>query len=536
MVGLLEQLRVVWHFHFVTGNDQTLLWYAARDWGQLRPRAPHFYGQRYGNTLEAIPVEILRRAGVAPNIGLPLTLCLLALGTWLMLAWVAWRLGHPTVAVAAAAAPIVLSTYSSVWIALYGGIGRVLGVGGLTLLLVWPKRLLAASAGLTLWGFAVAFDLRSALFVVPMLVYLLLVPERRGRLVRAAGIAAVPLAGWLLFVQFFYRTHPDYVIYPQAGLQPAVSTLGRSLSHPDLYWQMFTPELMRWWLIPVVVTLVLLGLLLATRQLRFILPALVMSAIYLVALAARANLDPSYTFLPAARLVHFAPIAIWVLALLVAESHTLSRVSIRAFRPIRLWAAIVVVAMLTAVVRVQTLNGRFAAIERQAGYENRAYGFAYVLNSIGAINSDCRAVGSLARRESASLAVYLADDVAAYACGAIHYGRIVTLFPFFERRTWLLRSENRRQRDRMLLQGVSADFCTQVAAITTRCTIRRLPRRAQALGVQLIAAVRFPPQTSIHFLDSAHIVVRPFGPHCAPTARTFPQPNRPEQCHRQPTP
>jgi hypothetical protein len=529
-IGLVEQLRLVWHFQTITGNDQTLLWYAGRDWGRLHPQAPHFYGQRYGgNTLETIPVEILRRVGVPMNTGLPLTLCLLGLGAWLVLAWVALRRDHPVLAVAAAAAPIVLSTYSAAFIALYGGVGRVLGVGGLALLLVWHKRLLTTTVGYVLCGFAIAFDVRSALFVAPTLVYLFLVSDDRRRLVLAAGIAAIPLAGWLLFTEAFYRTHPDYVIYGAAELNPRFGTLQTSLTHPSRFWQMFTPELLRWWAIPVGAVLVLVAALLVTRESRFVLPALLMCALLVGVLASPASSNPGSTFEPTARLLLFAPIAVWFLALFVAESALATRL-FQPLRPSYLSAAVIALALLTATVRLATFNARFLAIE----HRGKAVAFSnYPLYSTATIKAECRTLRSVATRERTHLVVYTADDVVTYACAALDYGRTVTLFPFFERRTWLLRHENQVQRDRMIVWGAARDFCAQVAPISTRCVITGVQPPSPAVGPRFIAAVQFPRQTTIQFLDRARVFVRPFGRHCDPTVVDWWRSTRPTQCHRQ---
>jgi hypothetical protein len=92
---------------FDVSEDQALLWAAADAWGDLQPRQPHFWGQRYGVTLEAIPAELLRLIGVGYPTGLPLGVLAMNLAAWAVLAAAAWRRARPVWAIAALAVPLV---------------------------------------------------------------------------------------------------------------------------------------------------------------------------------------------------------------------------------------------------------------------------------------------------------------------------------------------------------------------------------------------------------------------------------------------
>src|SRR5436190_1260336 len=63
-LAIFDQLRQIRSVtRKITTGDETTMWYAAREWGALRPHQLNYYGQKYGSSLEGAPLEILRRVG-----------------------------------------------------------------------------------------------------------------------------------------------------------------------------------------------------------------------------------------------------------------------------------------------------------------------------------------------------------------------------------------------------------------------------------------------------------------------------------------
>jgi hypothetical protein len=97
----------------------------------------------------------------------------------------------------------------------------------------------------------------------------------------------------------------------------------------------------------------------------------------------------------------------------------------------------------------------------------------------------CDAVAAIARQAGTDLVVFRSDVRLPYACEALHYGTLHTLYPRFERRTWRLHDEDRRRRTRVLVSDADAAWCQQIAAKVTSCSEAGLP------GLVL---VQFPSQ------------------------------------------
>jgi hypothetical protein len=211
-------------------------------------------------------------------------------------------------------------------------------------------------------------------------------------------------------------------------------------------------------------------------------------------------------FLPQGRLLLMLPYLLWFLALLVAESGALRRIRV----PTR--AAL---AVLTAVA-VMSLGASFVSGSvADVRDESVAYGRhgLYSFGPVANIRSTCAAVRRSATQTGASIAVFVKnpaqpneDRALAYGCGALAYGRMDTLEPDYERRTWRLYDELHRTRTAAVLWGVKRDYCGYARWRVERC---------EELQPGVVA-LTFQRQSVLVLLSSLEIPVRPFGPDCRP--------------------
>ena len=125
-------------------------------------------------------------------------------------------------------------------------------------------------------------------------------------------------------------------------------------------------------------------------------------------------------------------------------------------------------------------------------------------------------MSQLTRDNHIDLAVFTVDRASAYGCGAASYGKLRTLFPSYERRTWLLHDEAHRERTQLLVAGVLGDWCDANRRFTTTCTLVPLSTPAEGDA----AIVTFPSQSAITFLRHAGVDIRPFGAGCHPQKPT----------------
>ncbi len=452
-LAVVDQVAVALRFgrHYVT-EDQTLLWYAAQEWGHGHVREPSYYGQAYGTTFEAIPLVGLRWFGVEPATGLSVTLAVLGVLPWLALGWVALRRGRPLLALLAVATPMVLSTYYSQYVSFFGtGAGRFLAGVALAVTLAWPGGRVGIAFAWALGSFATALDNSAAIIVGPTLAYGFLRSPTAGRAVAAlAGL--VPTACWVIAQRAFYSANPDYDLHHVPPTSFSLEILGNSLPHPDRYWLMFAPELARTWVLPLALAVALLVLLLATRRALFAIPALLALALMLVGLSSMKALDGPSPVLPYARIFLPLPMVIWFFAFLVAESGFGARW--RRALPAAV-ATVALLAVSTVAYRAVTLDARNESLLAAAA----SAPFKFPVVPVETLERRCKRMRGLARSTGIALVAFTLDPAAAYGCGAAAYGSIRTLYPHYERRTWLLHDEASRLRDRLLVWGVSDRFC-----------------------------------------------------------------------------
>ena len=507
-VAIVDQLAVALRFaRHVAIEDQTILWYAARDWGTGNVHAPNYTGQTYGSTFEAVPTEALRWFGMSPSTALPIVLTLLGLTPWILLGWILLRRERPIAALSAVAVPTVLSTYYSQYTSFYGaGAGRFLASLALVLVIGFPERRMMFVLACALGSFGSAIDASALILVAPVLAYGFLCSPRVERM--AAALAGfMPTLLWLFYVNQFYGTHPDYDLHPPPTVLQ-LNVLRDAIGHPSRYWQMFAPELWRSWAIPFGLAVALVVVLVATRRRRFVVPALTVTVLGLVMLSSdRAAQGPS-PLLPNARIFMIVPLTLWFLAYLVAKSEII-RPWRQTYRALVLLVALLGVA--TVVVRQQTLTERNRALVVAAAHAR----FVFPVVPVDELDARCQRLSNLARRTRIDLAVFTVDRASAYGCGAALYGEVRTLFPAYERRTWLLHDEARRRRHQLLVVGVGADWCTSVSPIVSSCKL--VPLVAPADGSAAI--VSFPQQSAISLLRRLGFPVRRFGPGCHPRER-----------------
>jgi hypothetical protein len=499
LVVLVDQARIVWSAgrSFVT-SDATTIWVAARDWAHLSVHQPNFYGQGYGSTFEAIPIAVLHGLGLDFWTANPLTLATMSLAGWALLAFVAVRRAHPLLAVAAIVAPALFSAYYAVFVstAPVSPAPRLLALVGAAMLLVQPRRPAVEVLAWTFLGFAAVLDAGTAVLSVPVAAWFLLIEKDvRTHLPRIAVGAIVPVA-WLAFCAVFYAWHPDELFHPGVSTRPRLSILRRTSGNPSPLFSLYRPELVRSWIVPVVIAVVLVALCIATRQRAYVVPALLMGAIVLWGMATPRAVDNLEFALPPGRVLLTLPYACWVLALFAAEGGIVPRRV-----AIVLITAVVCVAAASVALRAVFFDSRVLATRDAMVRASYQY---TVVDRPRVLAQQCRARANEARAEGVRVVVYVADNAAPFGCSALGYEGVDGLLPSTEKRTWLLYRERNTISSAAVIASAPPNLCRDAARAGTDCVL--LPGGD--------ADLRFPPKSLLAELKEIGVLVRPFGPDC----------------------
>jgi len=466
-----------------TDEDQTIYWFAAEEFSRLRIREPFFYGQRYNTLLEAVPAAVLRLAGVPPWASVPGTALAFGLAPWAIFAALAWRRGARLLAVALLAAPLLLPMRYSMLLCLASyNAGVLLAALGIAAALSVTKPGPRWFASGLLLGLAAVQNPNSIVLAAPAAIYFAIegrsdLALRRWASLGLALAAAAQAAGLL-----FYKLHPAYDLHVPWPLELSLGSFRLALGHLDRFFGTYVPA---WLPRP---ELVFLGLaaavILAVRARRASMVAAAACAAVglLLSLAVTKLQDGTDSIFYSYARMYLALPALFAFLAVILSRPGRARSSLRAAGA----AAIVVLAAASTAVRA-------ASFESAAMAEAQRPALWVQAQPTQHLRETCSALEELAERHAAPLVIHLADRPAAYGCGALLYGRVETLFPRYERRTWLLLQEQRARRGRVLFSEVTAGFCPGAAGLVKSC---RIVSRAPDVALVELS----PPATPLRFV------------------------------------
>jgi hypothetical protein len=492
-----------------TNEDHTLIWLMASDWSRLRPHEPTFYGQPYGVNFEAIPMALLHGLGISYGMAFPLALIGMATVAWGLLGWAAWRRGAFPLVVVALAAPILLNIEHWIIVGVIGtGVGRLLAAVAVVFVLEEKHTPWQVFAVIATGVLAIQLDTAAATLALPALVWSCLGFPRQLRLGLAAALGVVPTLAWRAFVSWFDRAYPDHALHPPVTFDPTWSVLGQNLAHPDRLFAQHGLELLPYGalvLVPFVLCwLTTLGLR-AYRELAATSCAL---ALVLGLASLPKSLDSMKSiWFPSARMSLTTPMALWFVGLLTYFALR-SRVAhvVPMLERVGL-AAVLALSVGSVGKRAFAWKDRIGGIEQAGLKEGRL-----PLRRVTDIERICREAEATAREAQTRIVVFPNDRSAAYGCPAL-YRSLLTAFPGYERRFWVLRRLADQPVDRMLIWGFPRDTCGRKRV---RRAFQSCALMADGQAIRLDFKEKKPPLEAMLALG---IRPRPFGADCKPHRR-----------------
>ncbi len=447
-----------------TDEDQALLWYAARDLLGGHLREPYFFGQPYGSWLEAL------LAAPAVGLGVPLRIAVAAAGSiagtfpWFGFAAAAWWVRRsPLLTVTILGVALAMALEGSIISTLPRGLlpGVVLGCAAVLIVLVWARSPVAVAAfGALLLGSA-SLNVGAALVTGPVAVHLVLSSVSSWRRLAPALAGGLAVGASLhVLAQSFYRSHPAYDLHGTPAFSFSAGRLVENLAHLDRYLPAYAPEVVRGAGVAVVVVTILggIGWVAITRRTVAAAAACLTAVLLGVAVlgTAKANDGTASLFFPYSRVYLGLPWMLCSLALLPREGRAPRSAVPRAGLAPALIALCLALAALAS------------AADREVGLEDRVDGLLAAADGVPPVvpvatellAERCDLRRRLASDHDVEVILDRYDRTATYGCGALLDGAVDTLFPEYERRTWILLDAQRRRIRRLLITGL--DRCPPV--------------------------------------------------------------------------
>lgn len=491
-------------------EDHALLWLMAYDWAHLRVREPTFYGQPYGVTFEAVPTALLHAIGVPYEFALPSALMLMALGAWWCLAFAAWRRGLLVAALLAAAAPLLLTIDHWVVVSVIGtSAGRLLAAVCAAICLAAEPSPRNLSIAVAVGSLAVLFDTAAAPLAIPALVWALLPWTLQRRYWLPVILGLIAPAAWYAFNLWFETSYPEHALHLSWGYTPELGPLRDNWAHPDRLFGTHALEMYQHGSTYLILMVCLLVTAVAARAWRALAAVGCLIALYAILASMPKSLDGRATlWFPSARMTLVAPMAFWFAGCVTMQSVAVRARAALSSERILAWAAggatVVVLATAgTALSRASAWVPRIDSI-LQTGLSDGSL----KLRTVNEIESLCRDIATIARLGGSKIVVFPTDRAANYACGAL-YPELLTVFPGYERRAWVLRRLSSQPADRMLVWGLESNDCKKKR-------FQPMLKSCVVVGDGRAMQMEFEPRPPLDVLHDIGLRPRPFGPGCHP--------------------
>lgn len=433
-----------------TDEDQTIFWVAAKEIWHGHFREPCFYGQAYNTLWEAVVAALPVGLGANPAWVVPIVALSAALAPYVLLGALAAR-RSPWWGLVVAAGPLLLPVHF--WIlnclASYNG-GVLCAAVGIFVLDRLETRL-GRCVGFGLLALALWVNPNSLLLVLPAAA----IAIRRGGWRSGWGVPGVAIAlGIVAASRAFYSSHPAYRLHVTGHDGASLGLLVDGLQHVDQFWTPNSPEGPFGALGPVLIVAVAAATL--WRRSRIDAMALVSGIVLAVVALASEKVHDGIdgVFLDRARMFLALP------ALAAFSAAWAARTGVwgdpRAFGSV-------------ALLSIATL-GKLSALPTEIARSALRSGPVFPMR-VSELDDRCADIGRLAQDAAAGSVLFQPNEQRTlnYGCAAELDGRLTTLHPPYERRTWLFLDKVHAATGRMLVIGADASFCHKVEGLCATC-------------------------------------------------------------------
>ena len=481
LIGLFtaEQIRILVDFATkYTNEDQTLLWYSAKEFIHGRLHEPNFFGQTYNTIFESVPGALIHTIFVVPfNWSVPISTMILVSILWLLLAFLAFRHGKYNLSLFALALPVIMRIQYIYLLDAPRGVmsGDLLAtIAVVCALSVHKNNYLKIVFCIAFGGLAILWDYATSLIVIPVLIYI--VYENQADLLKnlskslsyIAVSVLLPL-GWLITDKLWYAKHPYEITATDVSSKPHWSIFAHSIAHISAYFVYLSPAIAPKAFVAIIILVILsLGTItISILRKSYGLLLSILSLVLLVGLAlsiGRATNSLPDLYLSLARLLLTLPIAVWFVLFLVnidGYNHVATR-KLSKLKPRIAKTGLTILILIITIACFLTTEIKFKPIISNA----LSFDSQYFLVNTSSLNQSCNVLNQVYLSSNAQLFATNNRNLA-YGCAA-EFDNMNTLEPIYDRRGWIIKDSYQISASRMLVTGSS---CSLSLPKYTNCTL-----------------------------------------------------------------
>lgn len=474
-----------------TDEDQTMFWVAAKEIWHGHFREPCFYGQAYNTLWEAVLAAVPIGLGANPAWVVPIVALSAGLAPYVLLGAIASRRSRWW-GLVVMAVPLLLPAHFWLLNCLASYNGGVLCAAVALFVLDTLETPLGRCTGFGLLALALWVNPNSLILVLPAAA----IAVRRAGRGSLWGLPGVGVAiGIVLASRAFYSSHPAYRLHVTGQDGGSFSLLADGLQHLDQFWSPNAPESPFGALGPFLVVAIAA----AAIWKRSRLDAMALASGVLVAVLAlgaeKTHNGIDGVFFDKARMFLAVPALAAFSVAWGARSGVCG--DPKAFGSLSLAAIATLIKLAALPAEIDRLALRSDPVSPMRVTE---------------LIDRCEEIARLAQGTHAHSVLFESNGQRTlnYGCGAYLDGRLTTIHPPYERRTWLFLDKVHSPTGRVLVLGVEGSFCHKVEGLCAMCGALANPRApvpADAHGAMVADCGETP---LLDVLRRGDVGVRPF--------------------------
>lgn len=218
LLVIIDRSLLLHHFAFrFVDDDQSVMWYGAKEFATGNFHEPCFFGQAYNSMLESLFAVPLIKMGLDYNIALPLVASFMSMFPFFLISFLAFRNGKQFAALVIISIPLVLPNEFGMITSIPRGFVTGVFCASIACVAFFNNR----NSSFIIFGFlsilAFIINPNSVVVLAPVGLYLLLENYKNKKFYFFVVLGAIPAGIIYFFVHQFYINHPENIVHGTWG-------------------------------------------------------------------------------------------------------------------------------------------------------------------------------------------------------------------------------------------------------------------------------------------------------------------------------